>query len=95
MPKFAVIQKVTERTGPSITTFGGKVIAPGQVVEISDLIELENETWGRIANRERTYVAIRIGDTEYLSELHPLPDHIIEKLISWAITKGFDPNARF
>ena len=90
--KYAVIKKVTERTGPSQTTFAGKIIAPGQVVDVSDLIELENETWGRIANRERTYVNIQMGDDVYLAPLIQLPDgNILDQLITWARIQGFKP----
>lgn len=90
--KYAVIKKVTERTGPNITTFGGKIIASGQVVDISDTIELENETWGRIANREKAYVSIQMGDDIYLAPLHPLPEPaLLDKLIVWAKIQGFKP----
>lgn len=92
--RYAVIKKVIERTGPSITTFGGKVIASGQIVDIADVIELENETWGRIANRDKTYVCIQLGDDVYLSPLQTLPDpDVLKKLITWAQIQGFKPNA--
>lgn len=92
--RYAVIKKVTERTGPNITSFGGKIIAPGQVVDIADVIELENETWGRIANRERTYVNIQMGEDVYLAPLQTLPDpDILKKLITWAQIQGFKPYA--
>lgn len=92
--RYAVIKKVVERTGPNITSFGGKIIASGQVVDISDVIELENETWGRIANRERTYVCIQMGDDVHMSPLQALPDpDTLKKLITWAMIQGFKPNA--
>lgn len=90
--KYAVIKTVTERTGPNITTFGGKIISPGQIVDISDIIELVNETWGRIANRELRYVNIQMGADVFLSPLLQLPDpNTLNKLITWAKIQGFKP----
>lgn len=92
--RYAVVKKVTERTGPSHTTFGGKIIASGQIVDISDVIELENETWGRVANREKTYICIQMGDDVYMAPLQALPDpDILKKLITWAQIQGFKPHA--
>lgn len=90
--KYAIIQKVHERTGPTSTSFSSKVIDAGEVVEFSDTIETANETWGRIKNRARAYMAINIGEIVYCARLTPLPDpNIIEKLITWAKIQGFKP----
>lgn len=90
--KYAIIQKVTERTGPTSTSFSSKVVDTGEIVEFSDIIETGNETWGKIKNRARAYMAINIGDLVYCARLQPLPDPItLEKLVEWAKGKGFKP----
>jgi hypothetical protein len=92
MAKYIVYNQVTERISPKLTAFGGKIIAEGQTVDISDIIVMDNETWGRIAHRDRTYVAISIGDKDFLVPIQPIPDPIIfEKLVIWARIQGFKP----
>lgn len=88
--KYAIIQKVDERTGPTMTSFRSKTVDTGEVVDFSDIIETANETWGKIKNRARAYMAIQIGETVYCAELKPLPEpDVINKLIEWARLKGF------
>jgi hypothetical protein len=75
-----------------MTSFAGKTIASGVVVDFSDIIETENETWGRVSRIDRQYMAIRIGEDEYCAALQTLPDpQVIEKLITWARIQGFKP----
>jgi hypothetical protein len=88
--KYAVVSKVTERTGPSSTSFGGKVIDVGEVLDLSDVVETVNERWGKIKNRARAYIAINIGELIYCVPLKPLPDpNVLDRLIQWAEAKGF------
>lgn len=88
--KYVVLKPTIQRTGPTMTSAPGKTIAEGVVVDFSDVVETQNETWGKVAHTERQYMAINIGDTEHCAELKPLPDpNVIEKLVAWAITKGF------
>jgi len=92
--RYAVIKKVTERTGPNQTTFASKQVAPGQVVDIAEIVELQNETWGRVSHRERAWMCINTGDDTFLAPLEQLPDpDLFKKLIAWARTQGFKPNA--
>jgi hypothetical protein len=88
--KYAIIKKVTERTGPNMTNFASKTIDAGEVTEFSDVIEIPNETWGRVKNRARAYIPINIGEIIYCARLQALPDpNILNKLIEWAKSKGF------
>jgi hypothetical protein len=90
--QYAIVRKVAERTGPTSTSYQNKVVDSGEIVEFSDIIQMENETWGRIKNRARAYMAINVGETVYCTPLKPLPDpNVIEKLISWARIQGFKP----
>jgi hypothetical protein len=89
--RYAIIKKVLERTSPT-NGFAGRAIAAGEVVEFSDVIEVGNDVWGKIKDRDRAYVAINIKDAIYCARLTPLPDpQLIEKLIAWAKTQGFKP----
>lgn len=92
MSKYAVIHEVTERTAPIITAYGRTIIRAGTVLDISDTITVDDETWGKVNNRSQVFVCISMAEKTYLAPMVSQPDpRLLEKLIIWAQMQGFKP----
>jgi hypothetical protein len=86
------MQTAILRTGPTQTSSEGDAIDVGETVNFSDKIELQNASWGKVANTEHQFLCIHEGDIIFCAELIQLPDtEILEKLLLWARIQGFKP----
>jgi len=82
---------VIVRTGPTTTAFAARTIASGSIIDIEAIVETLNETWGKLRDKERAFVAIKIGRNEYCAPLkiHPSKQYT-QELDAWARSKGFE-----
>lgn len=88
---------VTERTGPTTTSFAAKTYAAGVVLELDATISTPNELWGQVKGKERAFVALQIGNNHYCAIIDEIPAlSWIQAIDEWARSlgyKGVKPNA--
>lgn len=81
---------VTERTGPTTTSFAAHTYASGIVIEVEATIKTLDELWGKIEGKDRAYIAIQIGKNQYCARIESLPSEIwIKAIDEWARSQGY------
>lgn len=81
---------VTERTGPTTTSFAAQTYASGVVINIEATVKTLNELWGKIKDKDRAYIAIHIGKNEYCAPIEVIPARQwYEDIDTWARIQGF------